>query len=76
MNGSIPTLVTPGVIAAQTNVPLHRVLHVLRSRPHIQPVARAGRLRLYRRDAIAEVRHELNAISANRIAWEVRHDAK
>ena len=61
-----PTLITPGVIAADLSEPLHRVLHVLRTRPHIQPAARAGRLRLYSRSAIAMVRHELNAIDAQR----------
>jgi hypothetical protein len=62
----IPTLRTPGVLAAKLGHPLHRVLYVLRTRPHIKPTARAGRLRLYGRDAIALIRHELNAIDARR----------
>lgn len=62
----IPQLITVGVIAGELRVPLHRVLHVLRTRPHIRPAARAGTLRLYRRDAIAMVRHELNAVDARR----------
>ena len=45
---------------------MHRVLHVLATRPHIKPVARAGILRLYRADVVAMVRHELNAIDARR----------
>lgn len=61
-----PTLVTSGVIAAELGEPLHRVLHVLRTRPHIRPRARGGTLRLYDRDAVAQVRHELNAIDARR----------
>jgi hypothetical protein len=61
-----PHLRTPGVVARELGVPLHRVLHVLRSRSHIQPAARAGRLRLYDREAVAAVRHELNAIDARR----------
>jgi hypothetical protein len=61
-----PRLITPGVIAAELNVPLHRVLHVLATRQHIAPVARAGTLRLYERQAVAMVRHELNAIDARR----------
>lgn len=61
-----PRLTTPGVIAAELHVPLHRVLHVLATRPHIHPAARAGTLRLYDRRAVAMVRHELNAIDARR----------
>ncbi|MEK6677031.1 MAG: hypothetical protein AABZ47_15435 [Planctomycetota bacterium] len=64
-NGT-PKLLTPGVVAAELGEPLHRVMHVLATRQHIQPAARAGTLRLYRRDAIAMVRHELNAIDARR----------
>lgn len=61
-----PSLLTPGRIAAELDEPLHRVLNVLRSRPHIQPAARAGTLRLYRTEVVAMVRHELNAIDARR----------
>jgi hypothetical protein len=61
-----PKLITPGVIASELSVPLHRVLHVLRTRAHIKPSARAGTLRLYDRRAVAMVRHELNAIDARR----------
>ena len=66
----IPKLRTPGVLAAELGEPLHRVLHVLRSRPHIRPAARAGRLRLYDREAAALVRHELNSIDARRAGGE------
>jgi hypothetical protein len=61
-----PRLITVGIIAAQLGEPLHRVLHVLATRPHIRPAARAGTLRLYNRKAVAMVRHELNAIDARR----------
>jgi hypothetical protein len=61
-----PKLTTPGVIAAEVKAPLHRVLHILATRPHIQPAARAGTLRLYDRAAVAMVRHELSAIDARR----------
>jgi len=61
-----PTLITPGVLARELRAPLHRVLYVLRTRPHIRPAARAGTLRLYSRAAIAQVRHELRAIDARR----------
>lgn len=59
-----PKLTTPGVIAAELSEPLHRVLYILRTRPHIRPAARAGRLRLYSRSVVAIVRHELNSIDA------------
>jgi len=63
---STPRLRTVGVIAAELNAPLHRVQHVLRTREHICPTARAGTLRLYDLQAVAQVRHELNAIDARR----------
>jgi hypothetical protein len=63
---STPRLITAGVIAAELSAPLHRVLHVLATRQHIRPAARAGTLRLYGRRAVAMVRHELNAIDARR----------
>jgi hypothetical protein len=66
MIGTEPKLITPGVIAAETSEPLHRVLNILATRPHIRPAARAGTIRLYERDAIAQVRHELNTIDARR----------
>ena len=63
-NKPIPRLRTPVVLAADLGEPLHRVLYVLRTRPHIVPSARAGRLRLYDLEAVALIRHELNAIDA------------
>lgn len=62
-----PQLITPGVIAAELGAPLHRVLHVLRTRKHIRPSARAGTLRLFDQEAVAMVRHELSAIDARRV---------
>jgi hypothetical protein len=67
----VPQLITPGVIAAEVGAPLRRVLHILANRPHIRPAARAGIIRLYRADAVAQVRHELNAIDARRPRGEV-----
>lgn len=61
-----PQLRTPGRMAQELGVPLHRVLHVLTTRQHIQPTARAGTLRLFDAEALAQVRHELNAIDARR----------
>ncbi len=63
---TIPSLRTPGVLAADLGEPLHRVIYVLRTRRHIRPAARAGRLRLYDREAVALIRHELNSIDARR----------
>ena len=62
-----PKLRTPGVLASDLGEPLHRVLYVLRTRRHIRPAARAGRLRLYDREATALIRHELNAMDARRV---------
>jgi hypothetical protein len=62
----VPHLITVGVIASELGEPLHRVARILSTRPHIQPTARAGTLRLYDRRAVALVRQELNAIDARR----------
>lgn len=61
-----PKLITPGVIASDVQRPLHCVLHILATRSHIKPAARAGILRLYDSAAVAMVRHELSAIEARR----------
>ena len=66
-DGSAPSLLTTGRIADEVHEKLSRVLYVLATRPHIRPKARAGTLRLYGREAVAQVRHELNAIDARRI---------
>lgn len=63
---TLPRLRTPGVIARELGESLQRVQYVLRTRPHIKPAALAGRLRLYDRQAVAMVRHEINAIEARR----------
>lgn len=61
-----PKLVTVGVIAAELGVPVDRVCRILRLRTHIKPRAYAGNTRLFDNAAIAQVRHELNAIAARR----------
>lgn len=66
MTKAVTSLLTPGRLAAELGVPLHRVTHILRTRSHIKPRARAGQLRLYLRDAIPKLRHELNAQDARR----------
>jgi len=59
MTTDIPQLRTPGVIAAELGIPLGRVLYILRTRPHIRPIGRAGCLRLYDRKAVEDVRRAL-----------------
>lgn len=66
MANDTPQLRTAGVIAAELRESLGRVLHILRTRRHIRPIGRAGTLRLYDSEAVAMVRHELNAIDARR----------
>jgi hypothetical protein len=70
----VPSLLTPGRIAERLGAPLPKVLYILSTRPHIQPSARAGCLRLFDRHAIAQVRHELNAIAARRGGKGVDND--
>lgn len=64
MSERLPKMRTPSIIASILNVPVHRVLYILHSRPHIQPAAKAGTTRLYDLQAVAMIRHELNAIDA------------
>jgi len=52
-------LMTPGVLAEWLGVPLSRVLYLLRTRPHIRPAARAGILRLYDAEALAQLQKEI-----------------
>ncbi len=60
-----PKLDTTGRIAAKLSVPVHRVTYVISSRD-IKPSAYAGRLRLYDREAVSIIRHEIHAIDARR----------
>ena len=61
-----PKLVTVGVIAAELGVSVDRVCRVLRVNRHIKARAYAGNVRLFDNAAIAQVRHELNAVDARR----------
>jgi hypothetical protein len=61
LQADTPQLRTPGVIAAELDVPLSRVLYVLRSRT-IKPIGRDGVLRLYDRSAVVLVRVALREI--------------
>lgn len=64
MSSPPPRLVTVGVIASELGVPVDRVCRILRTRSHIKPRAYAGNVRLFDNAAIAQVRHEVNAIDA------------
>lgn len=71
---SEPTkLRTLGRLAAELGAPIHRVSYILATRQHITPVALAGTLRLYDAQAVAQVRHELNAQDARRAKREAAH---
>ena len=62
-----PALITAGVIASELDEPIHRVVRVLATRPWIKPAALAGRVRLFDRRAIEQVRAELAAIDRRRV---------
>ena len=53
-------------MALELGVPIHRVQHIVTSRPFIKPIATAGGMRLWDSEAVAMVRHELAAIDARR----------
>lgn len=57
---------TTGKIARELKEPVRRIEYVLATRPHIRPVALAGNVRLFDREAVAQIRHELNAIDARK----------
>ena len=63
---SLPKLLTPGVMAVRLGVSVVRVQGILATRSHIRPAAVAGTLRVYDGEALAQLRHELNAIDARR----------
>ncbi len=59
---TVPRLLTIGVLAEELSAPIEKVRYVLATRPHIKPVALAGIVRLYNREAIEAVRTELEII--------------
>jgi hypothetical protein len=59
-------LLTPGRIAKLLGQPIYRVNYILATRPHIKPSAKAGNVRLFDHQALAMVRHEVNALDARR----------
>jgi len=72
MADSIPQLRTPSVIADELDVPLARMLYVLRTRSHaIKPIGRAGVLHLYDKSAVEIVRAELLGIERRKSAVDI-----
>ena len=61
-----PQLLTAGRIAADLRVPLPRIQYILATRPHIQPAARAGTLRLYDRRTAVLIGDELRLIESRK----------
>lgn len=67
MKRTAPRLLTVGEIAARLHVPIHRVQYVVRVRG-VSAAALAGRTRLFDNDALARVRHEIEAMAARAAA--------
>ena len=65
-----PQLVTIGVLATELKVPIHRVEHLLRTRPQFRAAARAGRVRLFDQKTVDAIRQELSRTSATRVPRE------
>lgn len=60
-----PNLLTISKVATALGIPAHRVHYVVRTR-QIEPAAYAGHYRLFDRQIVARIRHEINAIDARR----------
>ena len=66
----VPQLLTTGRLAVELRQSVRRVQYVLATRPHIQPSAFAGNIRLYDSRAKAMILHEINAMDARRAESE------
>lgn len=55
--------ITAGTMAERLGVPIHKVQYILRTR-QIEPAGKAGVLRVYSEEQLAEVAANLDAISA------------
>ena len=60
MQDKISQLYTASEIARALGAPVHRVIYILGTRHFIQLCARAGRLRLYDRQAMQQIAEELD----------------
>jgi hypothetical protein len=65
MFGTVPQLLTLGVIADRCNEPIHRIEYVLRTR-NIRPVGVAGRSRVYTEQDLERIVEELRSIDAGK----------
>ena len=72
MANDVPQLRTPGVIAAELDAPISRVLYLLR-KLNIRPIGRAGVLRLYDRTAVEIIRAELQSAKRPEIGEGEKH---
>jgi len=66
MQTEVPNLRTVGRVADELGVSISRVAYVLKTRSHIEPSARAGGLRLFDREAVEQIRDELDDIEVRR----------
>lgn len=63
----VDSFVTPGDIRRALGEPQHRVDNVLATRGHIQPLRRVGIVRAYAKEAVEQVRLELEQIDSKRV---------
>ncbi|QDU30294.1 hypothetical protein ETAA8_54130 [Anatilimnocola aggregata] len=63
---SAPQLRTIGRMAAELGVSIYRINHIIATRSHIHPAARAGTLRLFDAETLSQVQYELNLQNARR----------
>lgn len=62
---SVPSLPTVGKIARHFDVPIHRVVYIIRSRG-IEPVSQAGNARIFAAENVDEIGAELRRIDQKR----------
>ena len=60
-------LITVGVIAERTGIPVHTVQYLIQSR-NIQPESRAGRLRVFGETTIEKIQKEYDASHNKEVA--------
>lgn len=65
MSTAVPLVPTVGQIARRLNEPLHRIEYVIRTRD-IQPVSRAGNVRVFSDADVTYIASELRRIDSER----------
>lgn len=63
---TIPRARTVSVLAESLGASISQVQYILRTRPHIRPLGKAGAAYIYPERAEAQIRYELNRIEARR----------